>query len=106
MKKAIALLLSAVLALGLAGCMGTADRSDNTKDGVIGDGLRDDVNDVKNGLDDMMDGDRTGGSGTANNGVTNGTTGGTVNNGTTGGTANRSANGTAGAANRTTGTTR
>lgn len=39
MKKAILLLLVLTLVLSLAACMSDADRSDNTRDGVLGDGL-------------------------------------------------------------------
>ncbi|MBQ3952064.1 MAG: hypothetical protein II668_05830 [Oscillospiraceae bacterium] len=101
MKKLIITALCLVCALGLCACSDTADAGDTTKDGVIGDGFRDDLNDMKNGLEDMLDGeggrnDNYGTNGTyGNNGTngTNGTTNGNVN-GTTNGT-----NGTMGGAN-------
>ncbi|MBQ3951412.1 MAG: hypothetical protein II668_02470 [Oscillospiraceae bacterium] len=56
MKKLIITALCLVCALGLGACSDTADAGDTTKDGVIGDGFRDDLNDMRDGLEDMLDG--------------------------------------------------
>ncbi len=99
MKKALYIVLALVMALSLVSCGNSdADRSDNTKDGVIGDGL----DDLKDDLRDMGE-DITGSMGTGgNNGTgTNGTTGtnnGTSTNGNTGTTGTNGTNGTNGTA--------
>lgn len=107
MKKAFYIVLALILALSLAGCGNSdADRSDNTKDGVIGDGLDglnrdlDDVGrDIGGAMDDVgrdirgaVDDITRGGSDTRNN--TNGTNGTMGTNGTTNGA--NGANGTYG----------
>ena len=56
MKKLIITAMCLVCALGLCACSDTADAGDTTKDGVIGDGFRDDLNDMRDGLEDMLDG--------------------------------------------------
>ena len=69
MKRALIIALALSAVLGLAACGDTADRSDNTKDGVIGDGLKQDMQDMKNGLDNMMDPDSSHSGSTANSGT-------------------------------------
>lgn len=114
MKKAIILVLCLMCFASLTGCADTADNGDTTKNGVIGDGLKDDANDVKNdiqngandvknsvenGVNDLKD-DVTndnsdsvnlpggGGTTTTDNGSTM-NNGSTTNNGSTNGSVNR-----------------
>ena len=80
MKKTLYIVLALIMALSLVSCGSSdADRSDNTKDGVIGDGL----DDLKDDLRDMGE-DITGSMGTGGNNGTTGTNNGTGTNGTTG----------------------
>lgn len=95
MKKALYIVLALVMALSLVSCGSSdADRSDNTKDGVIGDGL----DDLKDDLRDMGE-DITGSMGTGGNNGTTGTNNGAGtngNNGTNGTNGTTGTNGTAG----------
>lgn len=97
MKKAVIIGLSLLLVLSLAACGNSdADRSDNTKDGVIGDGLGEDMRDLGDDMrdigDDLFDGgasnDRNGTSdyNGATGGQGTGTSGHTGNSGNTGNT--------------------
>lgn len=51
MKKAFILVLCLMCFASLTGCADTADNGDTTKDGVIGDGLKTDANDVKDDVE-------------------------------------------------------
>ena len=88
MKKAVSIVLSLLLVLSLAACGNSdADRSDNTKDGVIGDGLGDDMRDLG---DDIFDGNDRNATDNRDGNVNGGA------NGNTGTTGTNGANGSAG----------
>lgn len=101
MKKAVYIALALVFSLSLAACGNSdADRNDNTKDGVLGDGLEGDMkemgDDIRDAADDITGGGNVGGgtengstdennSSNGHSGTGNGTTGkGSMGNGTTG----------------------
>lgn len=79
MKKAVTIGLSLLLVLSLAACGNSdADRSDNTKDGIIGDGLGEDMRDLGDDMRDIGDDLFDGGASDDRNGASNynGATGG------------------------------
>ena len=89
MKKAVYIALALLLSISLVSCgHSDADRGDTTKDGTIGDGLKEDIRDVgddlKDTADDIKD-DITGG-GNVGTGTQNGST--DANNSATGRTSN------------------
>ncbi len=95
MKKAVSIVLSLLLVLSLAACGNSdADRSDNTKDGVIGDGLGDDMRDLGDDVrdlgDDIFDGSDRNATDNRDGNVNGGA------NGNTGTTGTNGANGSAG----------
>ena len=92
MKKAYYIVLSLIIALSLAGCGNSdADRNDNTKDGVIGDGLGEDMKDLG---DDIRDaGDDILGGGNVGSGTQNGSTDGNRSSTGTNGNGGTGANG-------------
>lgn len=104
MKKAVYIALALVMALSLVACGNSdADRDDNTKDGVIGNG----ENDLERGLDDIGDGIRDGVDGLGD-GIRDGVddiTGGNAGHGTENGGTNSGMNGTNGSGMNGTGTT-
>lgn len=96
MKKALYIALALVISLSLASCGNSdADRSDNTKDGVLGDGFEEDMDklkdDIRDAGNDITNGGNVGGGtqdgSTKDNNTSTGTNGtnGTNDTGTTGG---------------------